>query len=802
MISIEQPNIVVRKTLIKALPTSKQKKWLDSIYTMVTCRARDILEELLFWKRDTIDIRHPDGTIKSEVSPYSLEVLQDAFNLIISNGKSARSIRGPMCLVNCTTGLNSIKPSELDQCMRGLIESGILPFLEKWDKEVLVGYDFAAFQMAVSAIKSWSDRDDETIKNYNTLKEQVDKSRPDKEHLNIVRDWLSANKLFMTKRVVSKFSKFEWTTRLRNYPFEELRLLNEDASVWRVIFNWLVEEKKLEGCRQTACFTMPDVDISNREIQYGNNYVSFSLRLQSNGSLTVLIEDEEIETVPSRYFRMLQLNAIPERVRDKKGKRRSGCMLRYMRGNNSPLNESVTAFVSEITLVKKGEDYYFGIPLNVVTPDKDTNARWLASLFFSGEETVEWPCGVRIMGVDLGVSNPAACVVTESVIENVYGSEKGFIIGDIRDAKYLRQLKATERKIREAYEKIDDLSDILKGVKPPCEWKTSSMCKKKWLEECYRLVVPIIARIKRRMENFKQSLHANGKTCMEIPIDQGVCAEMLAYILLYKRYISLLKRWTYFGSPPYGKGATSGNKFKRHYRQLTHLKLDFRKKLACEIVRAARMNNASIIGIEDLEHFKPSREERSEKNEMLALWGKGELAKWIKHFAEQYGIIVIMIDPRYTSQTDPDTGYLGYRVRRDLYVDRSGTIEKTDSDIAAAENIAARIHCRNSNVPYMVVRKMKSGYIIENEKKSKQRECALRNMFGSNRMISDKGQLCSLPKGSKATSKEYVFLYKYEDGWFPQSIRKERTDNLAARARAIETVSVEKKEVNIGVVVS
>ena len=189
-----------------------------------------------------------------------------------------------------------------------------------------------------------------------------------------------------------------------------------------------------------------------------------------------------------------------------------------------------------------------------------------------------------------------------------------------------------EWRIKNAFEAIDDLREKTKEL---------AVFSPLW----FNYVMDVANRVK----SIKKEMNQLRRFDIHKARNQGVSYEQVKFIQLYKLYIGLLQKWTYFGTKPSDKGKTRKG-FKIHYRRLDMLKLDFRKKVACEIVRKARMHGVSIIVAEDLQKFLPDQENKTSTNELLMLWGSGRFGKWLQHFAVQYGIIVHFINPEYTSQ--------------------------------------------------------------------------------------------------------------------------------------------------------
>jgi IS605 OrfB family transposase len=752
---------VVRKTLIKTITTKHQQDYLDGLVDDIIHRAVTILKVLLSYKHKFVDIRGVDGQIKSvKFTDVFDEELVSLYDMIVKTSNSSRCIRGSFVLTACKTGLNSDKP--LEQQLRKLIDRGDLPIkIGNWEHGT--GYDFAAFQVAISALKSWDDRNNITIKQYQSQVKLVEETQPEDTYVFALDTWLIKHKLTLTKRVANKFKKFGWTTRINGWPWGELSSIDSDETKWSVVMDWKVKQQRLNVLRPTAAFTMPESGVSEREIPFGKNYQKFSLDFR-NGKFIINIDDHNIETLPTKYFRNLKVISVSD-------KNIEYCFT-YERGNNSSFDERVVANLKEITLVRKNGEYYFGVPLNVSIPNIDEETQSIIDSYFSGDVVNDWPSDVGIMGVDLGITNPASCTVTKTIAEGKYKKINSFVIGKVKNQQYFDKLDRFGKKLRDIHKILDGLDDEVKDLEP---------FSKLWLTACEECATKI-KKIRKEMNQLRRS---------DLNIrNRGVSAEQIKFILLYKKYIRLLQRWTDFGTKPTEE---KNNKFKKHYIRLAKLKLDFRKKVACEIIRMAREYDVSIIVVEDLQHFRPDTTERAESNERLMLWGHGEINRWLKHFADQYGIFVITVNPKYTSQIDAQTGYFGYRDdydRSKLYVERNGKLEAIHADINASENIVSKIHYLDANASFLLATKLEEDYILridkdEEKKTAKRRKRALTSQFGSHKIkVTEDGRVVALKITPKPGGKE-VYLYRYRDGWWPRSIHEERKKALAARAKAM-----------------
>jgi IS605 OrfB family transposase len=472
----------------------------------------------------------------------------------------------------------------------------------------------------------------------------------------------------------------------------------------------------------------------------------------------------------------------------------------YHRGNNSPLDESVTAHLKELMLFRKNNSYYIGLPMSVEVGESLQGGQQFMDYYFSTETEAECP-NVRVMGVDLGIIDPAAWTIVDTTRNTIVADG---IIGkngnNFKFPWYVKRLKEFESKMKEIYQEINELADELQGYNIYCEkwraslgyntwedWKSGSEWKE-WIGK----VQPIA----RKMNELKREMNQLRIPTLKIR-NQEVTYEQILFILVYKKYIGILQRWTYFGSLKRNPDSPSeyrksGNGFAVHYRRLNNLKRHLSKIMGCEIVRTARKNNVQVIVVENLEHFSPDAEKDSSENELLMLWGKGEMAKWIEHFAKQYNDIkVIKVDPRDTSQTDPLTGMYGYRFYSTMFFDRNGEIQKVNANLSASHNIALRAITRNE--PFVKAVEHEDGYALWWDMKINNNTKRLKNSlvrkFGFYNVFIDKNgqpkKLKCIIKGITDISTDeegdkgkIVYLYRLPKGWFPKDVKKEHQEQF------------------------
>lgn len=821
-------NTVVRKTYLKILTTETQRKYLDHICNQVLFRAGQVVTEIVQKSCDVFDTR--DGDKIDSFTNAVDEDFKELFNLTINAANSSRTIRDPF--VNKKSKVGNKTEDKLALHCRKMLDNGKLPILSNSVESKL---DHTAFKIAVGHLGSWHDCDNRTKKNYSTAANELDKLKDAVNDFSIkfeidfiseLNKWLESNKIHLSKKKLAKFDRFGWDTH--RLPVDQLKEINEYKNYWQQTMQLKMAQQRLEDLRPRSALTLPGN--KPRDIPLGDNAIAYSLKYENGCISTVSIKDMEFKVADTSYFKNLKIvtsnpsykiyyNGKPVRTgqkshfstedearlwvekqvikpksphygRDLRGYTyikpddidKTSYDFSYIRGNKSNLPEDITAVLKETTLLKRGEEYYLGLCLNVQVPNLDDKTKAFVDYFYSEKADAKPLIGVNVMGIDLGITNLGYCTVASSTGKGNYDVKDSFLIGDIINKSFFNKMNNLLKKIKEVYKDINVLREKVPygGIFGKENWQNFHSLPE-W-KECRDRVQSVI-------NEFKEICRWEKRGIIGLK-------EQSMMIKLYKEFIGFLKSWTYLGSKPKEKGQRSVG-FEKHQKHLENLKKDFRKKFACEVVRAARRHGVTIIAAEDLQHFKPDGERKSGDNERLMLWGKGEILKWLKHFAEQYGICVITVDPRMTSQTDPLTGLFAYRCYGSLYVEREGIIEELDADCAASENIAARVHHRQTNEPFLYVKSVGDGqYILEEpisdekdgdeaNKGKKMKSARLNKRFGRLPVLISNGKVSDeKPVGYPEGSSEILYLLGEE--WVTRTKVHEYQNRIAARVKVLK----------------
>lgn len=581
---------------------------------------------------------------------------------------------------------------------RKLLDAGVMP-------SAMVGdfnrdFDFAAWEMATSHMRSWDDRTKAAQANYTKEAALRDESRPP-AHLEAIWAAWSAEGHIFSERLGQRFAKYGFDVRGYEDEMAAAQSLSPREEDWAVIFAWQTAESKVGRLRADASFCFPDIDLSPRSMAFGDMYASFTLEW-SDDAIVVDVGGHKLAAMPTGYFRDL---SVTRHAKD------NGYVFSYRRGNNSDLDESVTATLKQVSLFRgHGGDYFLMLPLNIATPPLDDVSEAAMAFYRKGDDGEAAPQGVRCLGVDLNISP----LLAMSVGEADSNDHSGFrVIRSIKDGGYLDlRFKAEVDGFRKRAQGLGDAVRLLAFLENPkvphqrAEKNIGRMVGRvaaaldipadrlgKMTAPDLRLV--ILAEYRQMNAKYRQmkryDLYPSRQT--------GLSGEMLTWAALVREWISVRKRWTYYGKPPAGAFEKRPG-FEHESDYYASLKRDIVKKIGQRVVYHARAFGAKIIVMESLK-FKPMLANDKGQNLLLALWSPAQIKEAVEHFASQYGVRVVEVDARHTSQVDADTGDYGYRDETDkckLWVVRGGKVYAKDADLNASENLLQRFFTRHGRM--------------------------------------------------------------------------------------------------------
>lgn len=742
--------------------------------------------------------------------------------------------------------------------------------------------DYACFAIAVDYLKSWDDRNKATkqyyekfVKKHQDLENIV--TEDGKTELN---KWLEKYDLFITKKIAAKFEKFGFETRLDNYHFDYLKSINDDVNFWCDLFKWKVSSNKKEMLRKTSILSLPDYIHSPRAVRFGVNYEYFQIDIPGDNGIvdTVKVraniseeninikESELFSCMRTKYFKDLRISLQPPRER-KNGSHvitENNYVFKYKRGNVSDFDLENIAELNEMFLYKKKGQYYISFPLTLKETEshnlKREEAKEMEKLYFNCDPVLkdgEWKKDIVVMGIDLGITTPVSYCITKTISEGYIPGENyeimhEGIIGATKDKEYENKIKNvwdtikkkrksdTEEKTNDLFKKMNDYKKLqLECANMQSEIKRKEdsdnlQAEKNLLQETRKFLLELKNEIVKDLEHLKRDVSKLQMVYNLIPHkdrnllennkpssrSSGVSSEQLMFIRFYQSYVCLLQKWTFLNSKKLRERKDRNDLFAKHFRYLNNLKLDFRKKVAQKIVNVARQHGVNILVYENLESFNPDESKSSNSNSLLMIWGKGEICKWIKHFAGQYGIVAIAVNPKYTSQIHYLTGNFGYRLWKNFYHKENGVIQPAiDADINAAKNIVARFHSREANMPQIVAKRIEgsSDFALWNETKidsghlpeetdggegkfsQKRQLMVIKKLFGTEYVIvSANGEFKTITKAlakkytleKKKGDYAYVNLYQHGGKWITKSghdkIKEEWKEKLKSNSSIVE----------------
>jgi IS605 OrfB family transposase len=142
------------------------------------------------------------------------------------------------------------------------------------------------------------------------------------------------------------------------------------------------------------------------------------------------------------------------------------------------------------------------------------------------------------------------------------------------------------------------------------------------------------------------------------------------------------------------KGSRSA---KRHLKRVRHKQARFRRDcdhvLSKQIVRSAEPGATIVLeNLKDIRKRTKARRKTETKRRIHA-WSFAQLKGFIEYKAEERGLMVVVVDPRHTSQACSRCGHTARTNRRSRgrFVCRKCGYE-LHADLNAARNIAAKYH--------------------------------------------------------------------------------------------------------------
>jgi IS605 OrfB family transposase len=614
---------------------------------------------------------------------------------------------------------------------------------------------------------------------------------------------------------------------------EAVRYLNEDA-------------------KQNASVPTPHTHNLPQDAHFGENYLGFSIK-QTNSKLYATLElldhrnitqlkSHTLELLPSRYFIDLEIQPI---------KGTKNFQFQYKTGNlrqtptTAILKEPYLRFNNQLLRTIDPTNFangylgqvYLSLPLNVQTKFNDplyenykTDKKGNQALDFKPlKNTITYfntaandkkadqylpdiKVGLKAISVDLNI-NPTLALTTYQLKDNHTATKDDYQvpnlgqatkieeikIGTIHSQEFVDQIKNLDDKIYAAKKLIYLYKDLQKNqdedLKPYDKaFKLAGINPTSQPYDLLNELNSTIGNIARHFRNLRTYTHRH----------TGVSADSIKYIMVYKKYISLMKSWRYKDQEPLQPGLRRDPRhFSRHLRTLRNIKKDQIKKIAAAIAHYALYQQAHVVLIEDLENFKFSLARTKQENQLLEVWSAREIKNYLVDFLTPHGIALQLIDPRDSSQIDAQTGEYGFRDENEkeiLYVQREGNVTTVDSDLNAAQNLQRRFWTRYQDANSIWMRTVvkdgiepRSLYVPDQEGK---RFKAAMTRLGYNTFVLKLGKnlVGELEEVTAKKLKEYAShaqgtnrrpFYRHYDEWLPwkqhQLLRKELKESWTSQ---------------------
>jgi IS605 OrfB family transposase len=760
-------NSFVRTAKIKLSVPFDHRLLLQKTMTLVHQRSREYCEALLALRGLPVRVRsgrqeivlesvHWQRYLKAFLTRCAyLDRLPQLYQAILDTSR-VRGYMTPLSDICSRTGSFTRKNPRTGACneaepgkalCRFLLQEQVLPF--RFQTSLPRHFDYSAWEMATSHIRSWAEVNAATQENYAQEVKKLEVLQPLPTWVALYESWKASTglgdsselsrEIVINERFVFKFKKFGFDVFYAAEALRAARVINSDPNFWLKLFLWDVQRQRLERLRESACFCFPDIDASTRAMSLGHNYVPYELAYDGRSFqlVTHLLADSGTPVrvtlcgLDSAYFRDLEVTPSIHGT----------YFFHYKRGNNSDLPESVEAVLKEPRICKTDRDFYLLLPLTL-TQSVQPAALTLASYHFKGQGDIK---GLRTLSVDLGIHPILSMVVSENLGSGKHRDLLSFAEGQAADAAYSSKIRILQRYMKAVGNVIKYYHFVGKNL-----YDRARTCFLRTFRhlglgaeafEMSRTDIRVL--ILRHLRECRQQYRFLRRPDLHRQRQCHLSQEMFEWIDLTRTWTSVCQRWHYLGLPPLAPFERRDG-FEKVFRYYAHLKRDCVKKIAQRVVYLARKHLASAVLLEDLEFFRMSVAHDRFKNALLHVWSAASIRQWMEHFAQQYGLRVFLIDPRHSSQLDPLTGEFGYRDEDDksrLHVLRGDTLFTLDADQAAAANLARRFHSRYADVPVLRASRILhpekmglpfSSYLTQDGERVKR---SLRNLYGSSSVV-------------------------------------------------------------------
>lgn len=512
----------------------------------------------------------------------------------------------------------------------------------------------------------------------------------------------SVSKVRFGQRSRHQFLDAELTTG--NYPL----LLAASHKDLRACFNCCLNEAKLQN---TSDYISAPIFKRSYPIPFGLTGRGEKFELTSDGKrLKVKIDGyPEMVCFASHYLCNISVEPFSNgkgyhvkfQHRLKNVRRRGG---RQWNVGEETLSKVYEVEVKEISIHKRGEDFYLVLPFTLV----HANSNHEIGMFFDSADVEktnkrlpDMPDSIISAAVDLGVTNPITIVHGKVYKGQATGelSSLGYGHGELSGPSiYLCDPSYLRKRLLFLARLYDDLMDAMRECKV-CKTQNKDVSPetKQWIsKKSGRPATDDIGKNRFHCEVIMRRLGKLFKRLRERLRRKGDndLVGCMALIMAWKKKNSQNSCYQDINRTEPRTGRKVDESFVNFRKSVS-------RKIAARIVQYCVKHNVNVCFMERL-NMVTSLEQTSSANALMTLFAPGQLTTAIKNALQKAGIGCCEVDPRGTSREDCVTGFAGYRPgKRDpkehrvvlgklhswLFIEREGVLGRIESDKAAAINI-------------------------------------------------------------------------------------------------------------------
>lgn len=509
---------------------------------------------------------------------------------------------------------------------------------------------------------------------------------------------------------------------------------------------WLLEEKERTE-RWFSSLRFPDAISSPPHIYLGNNFIKFSLQTDSQFRFTLqtkLIDPDDrskeksvkVTSCPSDYFSAAVI--IP-----RSGKESGTFDLLFNKGKiNGP---TIHGVVKEPQLVldrrraeNKGigkllagevEPAYLKLAYTVeqdfsdhfYAADGSLNKLYAAVNYFktslskdADDKRDEVKIGTRLITVDLGIYPIMWATVLEIQEKRGDGYSyelpgigwaneiASFPLGAVKSQEFIDEVKQFQKVVRAVKSAIGYFKAADQGREP---YKMSAFVHTTLTETISSWDIGVSfaddsRALERKLGKCVQKLgewfdRLSHNNCRK----EGISSDAVVWLFAVKEYYRLKRSWTCRKRPPLEKGQQPvQNECAKLMRYIQNVKKDIGRKIPYALQEVVKEYGAHIVVMEDLSEFKFSLRNDAETNDLLSFWPHRSFVQRIRDNLNTVPAVLVLVDPRFTSQVDPLTLEFAYRKGPQQYCEVNGKIEVRNAQESGARMIGVNFLTRHSTL--------------------------------------------------------------------------------------------------------